>query len=1001
MPKSLNLQSRQPAHGSRLASQRSGFGPATRAAARHAQGFALAALTLATLALAGTAHAQISTSTIKGQIAGAASSGVAVVAVNKATGATWRTTARADGSYVLIGLAPGDYEIRISSGTGAPHTHAISVAVGETAALDMSLGSTQQVIVTGSALRQDAKGSEVGTVVSRRLIEALPQTTRNFLSSADLAPGVAFSTDAGGNTKIQAGAQNFDHVNVFIDGVGQKNNILRGGLSGQDSSRGNPFPQSAIAEYRVLSQNYKAEFDQVSSVAISAVTRSGSNTLSGEAYVDRTGTDWRALSVFEKEREAQGVKLPPSSKREFGFSLGGPIVRDQVHFFFAYDGKKIDDSRQILPRELGKLPNLGFAASVKGFAGSQVDTFNEDLLFGKVDVQLGGDQRVSASLRLRRESDRVAESRDLSAPGNDRQRKNDETRFDLKHEWTLGDWLSEARLGYEDYTWNPRAALAEPFVIFKVSTASPQRLNGSADVIFAGGSPDAQNRAQKGTFFSEDLTYTGLKGHVLKGGLKLKAMKYDLSGTAFGVDRVEVLIDTVSGNPFLGANGCTGTNITNGGLNSDQCLIRPAIPGAAANFSNTQWGLYLQDDWTVTRALEVNAGVRWDYESNMLNNDYVTPADRVTALRALDVERWGIRPPAGQTYAQSLAKGGVNINDYISNGNSRKAFTGALAPRVGFSLDLTGDRNTVLFGGYGRSYSRTMANHALDERQKNQQAGGEIWLMRNDLKVPFADQLSLGVRQGVGRWNLEAAVSRIDAKNQFIWFGGNRDANGGYANQSPIDPLWGGPNGYGTLILGDTVGRARTDALLLKAEKPYTRSSGWSANFAYTYSDAKTTHKEWNNDIFDWTYGRPGVRGLNPSTLVAEHRLVAAGMADSLLPWGLTVAGKMSWDSGLPRRITSCAAGWDKCISVKGEATDFNQLDVSVSKALLAMGHTFSLRLDVLNLLNKTNYGGFDDWGGGPGNPQNAVGGDNANLGKPNSIRGDTRTYRLALSVKF
>ena len=61
-----------------------------------------------------------------------------------------------------------------------------------------------------------------------------------LLSGADLAPGVVFQRDGNGNTSLQSGAQNFDHVNVFIDGVGQKNNILRGGLAGQDTSRGNP-----------------------------------------------------------------------------------------------------------------------------------------------------------------------------------------------------------------------------------------------------------------------------------------------------------------------------------------------------------------------------------------------------------------------------------------------------------------------------------------------------------------------------------------------------------------------------------------------------------------------------------------------------------------------------------------------------------------------------------------------------------------------------------------
>ncbi|MDP3612708.1 MAG: TonB-dependent receptor, partial [Rubrivivax sp.] len=443
--------------------------------------------------------------------------------------------------------------------------------------------------------------------------------------------------------------------------------------------------------------------------------KSGSNTLSGEAYVDRTGTSWRSKSVFEKEREAQGVKLPSSSKQEYGFSVGGPVVRDQIHFFFAYDGKTIEDSRQIIPRELDKLPtSAGIMPTIRSYRGNQVDKFTEHLLFGKVDAQLTPDQRLSASFRVRREDDRTPESRDLSIPGNDVERRNDETRFDLKHEWSLGDWFSEARLGFEDYTWNPHSAANSPFIKYKVSTGTPQLLANSGDVVFAGGSPNAQNRGQKGVTLSEDLTYTGLAGHVLKMGAKVKDMKYALSGTAFGVDTVETLIDNVTGLPYYNGSLCTGTNVVNAGLQSDECRISRAIPGAAANFSNKQFGLYIQDDWAVSKQLELNLGLRWDYEDNMLNNSYVTPADRVTALKALDGPRHGITPPAGQTYAQSLAKGGVNIDEFISTGGSRKTFKGALAPRVGFSYDVAGNRSHVIFGGWGRSYSRTMANHALD-----------------------------------------------------------------------------------------------------------------------------------------------------------------------------------------------------------------------------------------------------------------------------------------------
>jgi hypothetical protein len=148
-----------------------------------------------------------------------------------------------------------------------------------------------------------------------------------------------------------------------------------------------------------------------------------------------------------------------------------------------------------------------------------VDKFTEHLFFGKIDHQIDGSQRLSASVKVRSESDKVAENRDLSAPGNDKDRSNDELRLDLKHEWSNARWLSEARIGYEDAQWNPHSSATAPFIKYKVSTSSTvQTLGSSQDVIFVGGSPDAQDRAQKGTTLSEDLTYTGLPGHVIKAG---------------------------------------------------------------------------------------------------------------------------------------------------------------------------------------------------------------------------------------------------------------------------------------------------------------------------------------------------------------------------------------------------------------------------------------------------------------------------------------------------
>jgi hypothetical protein len=405
----------------------------------------------------------------------------------------------------------------------------------------------------------------------------------------------------------------------------------------------------------------------------------------------------------------------------------------------------------------------------------------------------------------------------------------------------------------------------------------------------------------------------------------------------------------------------------------------------------------------VTRKLQLNLGVRWDYETNMLNNDYVTPADHVNVLFAPDTRNIGgiTAFTPGQTYAQSLALGGVNIRDYIADGHSRKPYTGEIQPRVGFSYDLFGDKQTVFFGGYGRAYDRKVATNALDEAQKNMQAHGEIWLLKNDFKAPYTDQYSLGVRQGVGVWNTELAYIYSYSDNQFNWFSGNRDPHGGWGQQSLIDPLFGGPAGFGSLILGDFISKARTETAYLKADKPYTPSSGWGVTVAYTISYGWTTNRQWTNDIFNFTYGKPGV-GWYPSADVERQRIVATGITDRLLPFGVVFGGKWTYGSGLPYQLTDCTAGFSHCIYREGFTGIFDQVDVSLSKRFGVGFGGLTARLDVLNILGTANYGGYDGFIGGPTtHPVNPYGGDNANFGQPSKIVGPMRTYKLGLRYDF
>src|SRR5262249_38311259 len=158
-------------------------------------------------------------------------------------------------------------------------TETVTLSVASTATLD--LGQTQTIVVSGTRV-VETRTSEIGQIVSLQQIESVPQLTRNFLEFADTVPGVVFSVDQNHHTSIRGGAQNDNSVNVYIDGVGQKG-YVRSGLSGQsDATQGNPFPQLAIGEYKVITSNYKAEYDQISSAAVTAETRSGTNHFEGE-----------------------------------------------------------------------------------------------------------------------------------------------------------------------------------------------------------------------------------------------------------------------------------------------------------------------------------------------------------------------------------------------------------------------------------------------------------------------------------------------------------------------------------------------------------------------------------------------------------------------------------------------------------------------------------------------------------------------------------------------
>ncbi|MGK6319397.1 TonB-dependent receptor domain-containing protein [Sphingomonas sp. DT-204] len=959
-------------------------------------------------------HAQVNNASLRGRITGAAEGAAPtqIVAIEVATGFRRTAVVTPDGRYNFPSLRPGRYRLEVVTPSGNRSTDEFALAVGQSATFDFDLapapaaetpgtpetpGGANDIIVTGNRIRS-MEGGEVGVTITQRLIDQLPQINRNFLAFADLAPGVQFITDAGGNSRVQGGAQGSSSVNVFIDGVGQKDYILKNGITGQDTSSGNPFPQLAIGEYRVISSNYKAEFDQVSSVAITAATKSGTNEFHGEGFIDFTNQDlrdYRPIELF-----GDNPAKVKSKDMQFGGALGGPIVKDVAHFFVTYEGKRRIEPRDVSPGM--SLPVSFFPEEYRGYFGSYNKEFNEDLYFGKIDVEPTSRDLLEFSLKYRNEDDEQLNS-GLNAYDTRSITKVEEWRGLARWQHTADTWINDFKVAYEDVLWSPRPAQDGTVTLFNARVPDPT--NGSivrtGEILRFGAGNNFQNKGQKGWQVSDDFTYTGLQGHTFKVGVKAKWVTlntFEQSGLN------PLYIYNVTYDP----NGGTAFN--------DQVPYRLQFSAPVGDgdprirSKNFQLGLYIQDDWDVTDRLTLNLGLRWDYERTPAFLDYVTdPA--IAALVS------GATTGAdGQPLYPNLLNANYDIRDYISTGRERKAFTGAWQPRLGFTYELDDAGRFAIFGGYGRSYDRTQFDFIQQELAQGLYAtrtfnfntgdpdntcspspsptclpwdpvyltaegraqllagvpgGGarELRFINNDLKMPYSDQFSLGIRGRFNLLDLETGYSHVSSKDGFVYLLGNRRPDGTFfpPSGSPEPPFGFAPPGYGSIIIGTNGLETRADSAYLKLTKRYTRESPWSLDATYTYTKAEENREF--GQLFSLDYPSMEDYPFTASSGVRKHRIVVAGTAD--LPFDMTFAAKFQIASPIVLKTFLDTPGTPPQRDVvatevdgNGDLWGYRQMDVSLTK-YIPLGFVgdqtrLRFRVDVINLFNDRNYNRFD-----------------------------------------
>jgi outer membrane receptor protein involved in Fe transport len=648
-------------------------------------------------------------------------------------------------------------------------------------------------------------------------------------------------------------------------------------------------------------------------------------------------------------------------------------------------------------------PPAGFPSldtvNITQYNGNIQSPFRETLLFGKVNYAMTERSGLEVSLSNRNETD-LRDFGDRRSYQSAVDYHQNVTIAQAKMSTSRGDWFNEAKADFSRFQRNPKPRLE----------GVPNRLyiysGGEFEI---GGNRSTQDFLQKRLGLRDDLTYSGWQWageHVMKMGASVDFVNYDIVKDNDGTPRF-IYNATANGQTY---NYATPVELTYG--TGDPNLDK----------TNTQVGMYIQDDWSPMERLTFNIGVRWDFETKMFNYDYVTPQNVVDTLT-----RYNNNLPTP-----------LDLDRYISTGDNRKPFYGAIQPRLGFSYAIDRDSRTTIFGGWGIYYDRSLFDVSVDETMKlahptytirfaprgvaplaGQVAWNdsyltadrgvldalvgtfgrpEAWLLSKDVKIPQSTHFSAGVRQVLGDFAVSATYAGVRGKDYLTlnWANFGLNANGTCCTSFDV-----GAHGFSNFIYSTNDAKTWYDALQLQADRPYQRrdssSIGWAAGLAYTYAVRSLEGVDALGDLFAF----PNTLNIPKHPANDEkHRLVANWILDVPYVWGVqfsglaTLGGKFRKDVGCNARFCSPTGAnqYERGGFTAPGTFPYRNVDLRLRKDFPRFGGqrtALGVTLDVFNALNRANFTDYDT-----GDPTST------NFGNPTAVT-DGRRFQIGAEINW
>ena len=824
----------------------------------------VAVAVLVLCSFAGTAAAQLASTTLNGRVVdaqNAATPGATITIRQIATSTIWSDTSDGEGRFVFPMLAPGRYDVDVRlDGFSTWRAEAVTLEVGQNRALDvrLSISGVQEAVVVRGEGRLVT--TAVDGVLSAERIESLPLNGRNFLELALLVPGSnptpVFDPTKTNSVLIASAGQMGRGGNITIDGQDNNDDVVGGPLLN--------LPIDAVQEFQIATGRFGADLGRSASSVINVVTRSGTNLSRGTAAVFARDDAWQALpATLDNPDDA-----PPFDRQQMSGAVGGPVRRDRL-FWFASGELREQDGAVLVGTRVPATRSI-----TRGFAEAPL---RDGLWSLRLDSG-GAANRFMARYAGEWATDTAASAVER-ALGSATQRQDATNRYNSM----LGSWMSAPSGGLV----NSLSVSVSTFLNKTLPVAQAPQLTFPS---LQDGASFRMPQETRQTRIQIADSATLIRGaHSISLGGELQRVDAEFRLGVFQQGRIELVQDFPSfdhtGDGVINDNDLLFAVTLRSGK-PDQALIQP-------DADNTHLAGFIQDDWAVSNRLQLNLGLRYELDTEVNNQG------RVDELNPI-------------------------VLPFVTG--ERRRDLNNLGPRVGFSWNAT-DGGLVVRGGYGIYYDRIVLQiqsleRGLDGRALpiEVRAGNVFFLDPNTgrlppfaptmsnpfsgfilpgagasginiidprLQNPTVHELHLGFEQPVLGARARVDVMHNEGRNFLI----------GRTVGEVFNPVVGGPD---RVVNIESSAETKYDALLLSFDRPLRGRYG----FRLGYTLAKAFNYA-NDDQIPFLNGPIDPNDLRreygPTPNDRRHRFVASGQA--LLPGGVSLAALWTISSGVPMDI--------------------------------------------------------------------------------------------------